>query len=682
MVLLVNMRKTDDVSPAYRLIEEVLHDLAPGLLVRIMHFGKVSPAYLSEASPGALILGPQGTPWWEYSKEELDRFAGAVTGFPGPILGICGGHQFLAMAFGGTVGPISCPEHAKGYEGCDAERGLVSLDAQPAQAPLLDGLPPAIVVMENHYEEVKRVPPGFAVLASSPRSPAQIIVHEERPIYGVQFHPERADDNHPHGRRILENFLRLAGLLATPLPLVDLHCDQLMRLGRNPAGLGIAHSGPVSVEELRRGNYLAQVFAVFVEPGGKEEAVRRGRKLVAGFLDDLVGDSAGRLRQARAFEDLGANRDRGAISAILSIEGAHVLGDEASQLTWYAERGLRVLALTWNNSNAFADGPDEADPPPRGGLTEEGARLLALMEHHRIVADLSHAHPETFWDVVTAIRGPVLASHSNARGVCDHKRNLDDEQLLAIAQKQGLLGLCLHPPFVVPAGGRAGPEQLLAQYRYVRRIMGKGHLAFGADLGSRIRPVRPVTTAGDLQELLRELAALGLDQEELEALSHEDFVRFWERATRGYDQISPLDWRPIRVLGVAEPSSDFVLFDRLSSTGRRICSPAGQEWRFDTTMRLQDGPHEVALRLRASQRGPDGFSVGVVVAAGEATIGRRTCPADGSRCLVGLAKRTEQRAALTLSLSLTAGTKMGMCIEVLDVVPILRLSREGAPAQL
>ncbi|MBM4371233.1 MAG: gamma-glutamyl-gamma-aminobutyrate hydrolase family protein, partial [Deltaproteobacteria bacterium] len=211
-VLLVNMNPGEPASEAYQRIEETLRRLAPDLVVRAAHFRALSSEGLRRSPPDALILGPQGTPWWEYPRDELDRFAALVREFPGPILGICGGHQFLAMAFGGTVAPISCPAEAVGYKGCEREQGVVAVELSGVDSPLLRGLSSPIRVSESHYEEVKRLPTGFVTLASSPTSAVQVMAHETRLIYGVQFHPERADAAHPDGWTILERFLDQAGL--------------------------------------------------------------------------------------------------------------------------------------------------------------------------------------------------------------------------------------------------------------------------------------------------------------------------------------------------------------------------------------------------------------------------------------------------------------------------------------
>jgi len=211
-VLLVNMKYRDKVSGAYKRLDRVVEGLVPGVNVEIVHYEKVTPSLLTRIQPKALILGPQGTPWWEYDKKKIVRFAKTLQEFKGPVLGICGGHQYLAIAYGGEVGPIHCPKKRDGYKGCKGEHGFETVLIRDNDDPLFAGLPISVVMKESHYEEVKDLPNDFEVIASTALSQNQVIKHRSRTLYGVQFHPEIHDGKHPHGKRLLKNFLEMAGL--------------------------------------------------------------------------------------------------------------------------------------------------------------------------------------------------------------------------------------------------------------------------------------------------------------------------------------------------------------------------------------------------------------------------------------------------------------------------------------
>jgi GMP synthase (glutamine-hydrolysing) len=131
---------------------------------------------------------------------------------PQPILGVCGGQQQMALAFGGRVDLIERLAPGEGYQGALRERGFceVELSAESeASNEILRGLPKMITVWESHCDEVKELPPDFICTATNKVSHIQAMQHTSRPLFGVQFHPELFDDEHPDGRTILENFLNL-----------------------------------------------------------------------------------------------------------------------------------------------------------------------------------------------------------------------------------------------------------------------------------------------------------------------------------------------------------------------------------------------------------------------------------------------------------------------------------------
>jgi GMP synthase (glutamine-hydrolysing) len=127
---------------------------------------------------------------------------------PQPILGVCGGQQQIALAYGARVDLIERLAPGEGYEGALRERGYCSVELQSANG-IFGGLPETITVWESHCDEVKDLPAEFTLTATNETSRIQAMQHTSRPLFGVQFHPELFDEEHPHGRTILENFLKL-----------------------------------------------------------------------------------------------------------------------------------------------------------------------------------------------------------------------------------------------------------------------------------------------------------------------------------------------------------------------------------------------------------------------------------------------------------------------------------------
>jgi len=157
--------------------------------------------------PSHIILSGQSHPWDKYSPESLAGVFDVIKHASQPILGVCGGHQQIALAHGAEVGLMERLEPGEGYEGAKRERGFLPIDN--TGDGLFKGLPSRITVWHNHCDEVKQVPNGFRTTASNENCAIQAMQEKGRRVYGIQFHPELFDDDHPEGRRIVENFLAL-----------------------------------------------------------------------------------------------------------------------------------------------------------------------------------------------------------------------------------------------------------------------------------------------------------------------------------------------------------------------------------------------------------------------------------------------------------------------------------------
>jgi GMP synthase (glutamine-hydrolysing) len=207
---------TDGCSSGCRNVYSVITTLSGNRRGKIVHFSEVTPEFITETQPEFVVLGPQGTPWCRYAGPKgvaLQNFLWLLPVMAEemniPILGICGGHQALALAFGGKVGPIRAGEFDCLPYSRDRQSGVVQLTLM-ASDPLFQGAVGQVRMTESHYDEVKVLPPGFVLLAYEKMSPNQIIRHHKLPVYGIQGHPERFFSTRPDGGILLRNFLGIA----------------------------------------------------------------------------------------------------------------------------------------------------------------------------------------------------------------------------------------------------------------------------------------------------------------------------------------------------------------------------------------------------------------------------------------------------------------------------------------
>ena len=206
MIYLVD-NTIDGQGPSPRELKAALERIRPGLEIIVEPFRNVSLKRVQEVSPSHIILSGQSHPWDLYTSGSLAGVFDVIRNAPQPILGVCGGHQQMALAFGAPVGLMERLEPGAGYEGAKRERGFLPIETEGEG--IFRSLPRTITVWHSHCDEVKELPPGFRRTAFNETCAIQAMQHNERPLYGVQFHPELFSDEHPHGREIVESFLAL-----------------------------------------------------------------------------------------------------------------------------------------------------------------------------------------------------------------------------------------------------------------------------------------------------------------------------------------------------------------------------------------------------------------------------------------------------------------------------------------
>ncbi len=198
----------DGQGPSPRELRGTLGRMREGLEILIEPFHATSMERIESLRPSHIILSGQSHPWDQYSPESLSGVFEVIKNARQPILGVCGGHQQIALAYGAEVDLMERLEPGEGYEGAKRERGFYPV--QTTGNGIFQGLPATVTVWHSHCDEVKSVPKGFHVTATNETCAIQAMQRDERPLFGVQFHPELFDDEHPEGRQILENFLAIS----------------------------------------------------------------------------------------------------------------------------------------------------------------------------------------------------------------------------------------------------------------------------------------------------------------------------------------------------------------------------------------------------------------------------------------------------------------------------------------
>lgn len=284
--------------------------------------------------------------------------------------------------------------------------------------------------------------------------------------------------------------------------VVDLHSDTLLDVAAKKRDISVRSTAAhIDLPRLREGGVDVQVFAVFVHPRFAGRGFARATELIDAF-DHLVAARSKILAGATTVEEIERQVKQGKIVGILAIENGSAVEHDLTNVDRLVRRGVRMMSLTWNQRNALADGAMEQQ---NGGLTPFGRQVVARMQELGMVIDVSHLSERSFWDVLAASRGPLMATHSNAAGLTPQPRNLADEQLRAIAAREGVVGVNFYPPFT----GGPSLERVLDHIDYLVKVMGVDHVALGSDFDGFSERVRGLEDVSRLPNLTTGLLARG-----------------------------------------------------------------------------------------------------------------------------------------------------------------------------
>ena len=225
--------------------------------------------------------------------------------------------------------------------------------------------------------------------------------------------------------------------------LIDAHCDTLVKAFEDNKVL-FENDMHIDLKRLMKYDSPLQFFAMWIDKKYFDFAFERTNKYID-FFENQLNENKNIASKVLTYEDYINNRKNGKISAFLAIEGGEAIEGSIKNLVSLYNRGVRAMTLTWNYANAIADGAGVEEPK---GLTEFGRETVLKMNELGMIVDVSHLADVSFWDVVEVAKKPFIATHSNARAVCNHKRNLLDKQLKVLADKGGVTGLNIYSSFI------------------------------------------------------------------------------------------------------------------------------------------------------------------------------------------------------------------------------------------
>jgi membrane dipeptidase len=257
----------------------------------------------------------------------------------------------------------------------------------------------------------------------------------------------------------------------------DLHCDTMTECAQRDIPLQ-KNQLHVNMQRVENWEHYVQCYAVWLPDDLRGEPAWQRFLNVADRLSKEVEINKSCLTQLRDPGDLDHLEREGRHGAILTVESGAALGGKLEHIEDFKRLGVRMCTLTWNGATEIGRG---VMAPGTTGLTDFGRKAVKAMEQAGILIDLSHASPELFWDVAEIADRPLVASHSNAKEICGHPRNLTKEQFLAIKKSGGLVGLNFYKAFLNDQPEKASMEDVLRHGDYFLSLGGEDILAMGGD---------------------------------------------------------------------------------------------------------------------------------------------------------------------------------------------------------
>lgn len=332
------------------------------------------------------------------------------------------------------------------------------------------------------------------------------------------------------------------------MKVVDMHCDTIAELYYNHRDGGkmsiLENTLHIDLKKMKKGEYLLQNFALFTHLGRVDRPFEYVMKLVDTFYTEMEAhlDEIGIVR---CWDDIEKNRAGGRMSALLTLEEGAVCQGELAYLRDFYRLGVRMMTLTWNFKNElgfpnrmeFLEKADHAMPPrcvpdTENGLTETGIAFVQEMERIGMIIDVSHLNDAGIWDVFRHTKKPFVASHSNARALASHPRNLTDEMIRALAERGGVAGINFCAAFLKDEENGVEAthsycRDMVAHMEHMRQVGGIGCIGLGTDFDG-IGSIVEMGDCSGIQMLADEMGRQGFTESEIEAVFSGNVLRIYK----------------------------------------------------------------------------------------------------------------------------------------------------------
>ena len=482
-----------------------------------------------------------------------------------PILGICRGIQTLSVALGGKVQqhidtPIKHSQDAERSEPThsvtiEPDSTLYNIYGGSKFFTLHSSCVPSVAsdqrssalfpfyVNSFHHQAVSDPGAHFRVAARAKDGIIEAIESSEgKPILGVQWHPEcMGEDQLPLFEWLIgqaRNY-RQAQRLHDRILSLDTHCDTPMFFPQDVDFGRRDEKILVDLPKMTEGRLDATIMVCYLPQPKQGETFQQnvsfdvsGPKAYADLIFDKIGQivekNANAVALARTPDELWQNKRAGKKSIMLGIENGLALEGNLQNIRHFHERGIVYITLCHNGDNDICDSARGSQT--HNGVSAFGEKVIREMNRLGIMVDLSHAHEKSFYDALDISETPIVCSHSSARALCDHPRNLTDDQMRALARKGGVCQITLYHGFLLKEG-EATILDAMRHLDHAIQVMGIDHVGLGTDFDGD-GGIRGLADASELTLFTRQLLARRYSDQDIQKIWGGNFLRVMQLVQR------------------------------------------------------------------------------------------------------------------------------------------------------
>lgn len=325
-----------------------------------------------------------------------------------------------------------------------------------------------------------------------------------------------------------ENFLYFLTSIHSTLRMIDLHNDVLEVMTSDPNyHLKDRHTyNHTDIPRLQEGGVDVQFFSLWVSPSQFSNYYQQAQVML-GVFDYELSQNTSTMQQATTMNECIQINTNGKIAAVLGVEGGHHIENSLTNLESLYNSGMRYMTITWNNSTDWAISAQDPLSATQG-LTEFGRHVIRTMDSLGIIIDVSHVGIQTIIDILDETDNPIIASHSGARALYNHYRNLYDWQIVDIANSGGVVGIVFYPYFL-NGTSNTDIDDVIAHIDYIKNLVGIDHVAIGSDFdGIGVTP-SGLEDVSKFPNLTSAILEHGYTVDEVEKILGGNFKRVFEQ---------------------------------------------------------------------------------------------------------------------------------------------------------